>query len=191
MSDVTTKSTTSAGIAFRFRPKQTHNARTPFGSKPILRATPLGLSEKARPNTSLPRTQKPRPAGEVDERGGAAAAMAGGDRERDADEETRNQMMQNLFGDQSEDEDEADDDDDVVEVVDEDDGHQQQLQSSPQHHQELEDDADDDEEDDARSHAHARHGGYHSVNLPVSFLAAIPIRFGCFAVPRRTCLGLG
>lgn len=88
--------------------------------------------------------------------------MAGGDRERDADEETRNQMMQNLFGDQSEDEEDADDDDDVVEVVDEDDGHQQQLQSPPHHHQELEDDADDDEEDDARSHAHARHGGYHS-----------------------------
>ncbi|CAD6221693.1 unnamed protein product [Miscanthus lutarioriparius] len=84
--------------------------------------------------------------------------MAGGDRERDAEEDTRNQMMQNLFGDQSEDEDDADDDDDVVEVVDEDDGHQQQLQSPPQHHQELE----DDEEDDARSHAHARHGGYHS-----------------------------
>ena len=113
--------------------------------------------------------------------------MAGGDRERDAEEETRNQMMQNLFGDQSEDEDEADDDDDVVEVVDEDDGHQQQLQSPPQHHQELE----DDEEDDARSHAHARHGGYHSVSLPVSLLPVIPIRLGCFAVPRRTCLGLG
>ncbi|CAN6196662.1 unnamed protein product [Urochloa humidicola] len=84
--------------------------------------------------------------------------MAGGDRERDVEEETRNQMMQNLFGDQSEDEDDADDDDDVVEVVDED--HRQQP--APQRHQQLDDDVDEEEEDDARSHAHARSGGYHS-----------------------------
>ncbi|CAN6180869.1 unnamed protein product [Urochloa humidicola] len=83
--------------------------------------------------------------------------MAGGDRERDVEEETRNQMMQNLFGDQSEDEDDADDDDDVVEVVED---HRQQP--APQRHQQLDDDVDDDEEDDARSHAHARSGGYHS-----------------------------
>ncbi|RCV09142.1 hypothetical protein SETIT_2G002800v2 [Setaria italica] len=87
--------------------------------------------------------------------------MAGGDRERDVEEETRNQMMQNLFGDQSEDEEDADDDDDddVVEVVDDD--HRQQPPPQ-QRHQELDDDVDDDEEDDARSHAHARSGGYHS-----------------------------
>lgn len=92
---------------------------------------------------------------------GKAAAMAGGDRERDVEEETRNQMMQNLFGDQSEDED-ADDDDDVVEVVDEDDQPQQQQRL----HQEDVDDEDDadEEEDDARSHAHSRGSGYHSVN---------------------------
>jgi RNA polymerase-associated protein LEO1 len=67
------------------------------------------------------------------------------------EEETWNQMMQNLFGDQSEDEEEADDDDD------------DQRQESPQQqqqHQEL----DDDEEDDARSQAHVRSDGYHSVS---------------------------
>ncbi|KAG2639478.1 hypothetical protein PVAP13_2KG009900 [Panicum virgatum] len=88
--------------------------------------------------------------------------MASGDRERDVEEETRNQMMQNLFGDQSEDEEEADDDDDdVVEVVGED--HRPQLQQpQQQRHPVLDDDVDDEEDDDARSHAHARSGGYHS-----------------------------
>jgi hypothetical protein len=90
--------------------------------------------------------------------------MAGGDRERDVEEETRNQMMQNLFGDQSEDEEEADDDDDVVEVVDDDDDQRQEPPQQQQRHQELDEDVDDDEEDDARSHAHARSGGYHSVS---------------------------
>ena len=111
--------------------------------------------------------------------------MAGGDRERDAEEETRNLMMQNLFGNQSVDEDDATD---AGDVVYDDDGHQ--PQSPSQRHQEIHINAYDDAEDDARSHAPARHGGYHSVSLPVSLLPAIPIRLGCFVVPRRTCLGL-
>jgi hypothetical protein len=85
--------------------------------------------------------------------------MVGGDRERDVEEETRNQMMQNLFGDQSEDEDAYDD---VVEVVDDDD------QPPPQQrlHQDGADEEEDfdEEEDDARSHAHGRSSGYHSVS---------------------------
>jgi hypothetical protein len=66
---------------------------------------------------------------------------------------------QNLFGDQSEDEDA---DDGVVEVVDDDD-----QPPPPQllHQDEADEEEDfDEEDDDARSHAHGRGSGYHSVS---------------------------